>query len=90
MTDPREIALLDRWITITADAAHYVDFGRDPIACDRLSRPIALILKNPVLCDGAFLPSAARVGLPHSLADRVGASATPLAVAEMVKGGRDG
>lgn len=38
---------LDVWVTVTADKALYVDFGRDVVACDRLPSPITLILKNP-------------------------------------------
>ncbi len=65
----------DTWLTVTAEAAHYVDHGRETILCDRLPRPITLVLKNPVFRDGGFLPLDHREWLPSSLADRVGASA---------------
>lgn len=65
-----------RWVTIQAEAAHYVDQGAATILCDRLPRPVTLVLKNPVLRGGAFFPSAAVSGFPTSLADRGGTSAT--------------
>jgi hypothetical protein len=33
------------WITIEADAAHYVSEGRERIICDRLPRPVTLVVK---------------------------------------------
>ncbi len=77
------------WITVRADAAHYVDYGRDPIVCDRLARPVTLLLKNPTLMDHR--------GFPNSLADRVGTSATTalredareMLAAEQEKAGND-
>lgn len=36
------------WITIEADAALYVNCGATAILCDRLPRPITLVLKNPI------------------------------------------
>lgn len=35
------------WITVEADAALYVDHGRATILCDRLPRPVTLVLRNP-------------------------------------------
>lgn len=64
-----------RWIAVRADAALYVDFGRDAVACDRLPRPVVLLLKNPACVDGAYFPSAVGSEFPTSLADRGGASA---------------
>lgn len=65
----------DNWMTVEAEAALLVDHGRDVILCDRLPRPLTMLLKNPTRRDGACLPSAVDAEVPTSLADRGGASA---------------
>lgn len=67
----------DGWVTLTAERALYVDQGKTTILCDRLPSPITLVLKNPVHAVGGFLPTAETDGLPLSLADREGTSASP-------------
>lgn len=39
----------DRWVTVQAERALYVDHGVETILCDRLASPIIIVLKNPVL-----------------------------------------
>jgi hypothetical protein len=37
----------DRWVTIEAERALYVDRGRTVVLCDRLPSPVTLVLKLP-------------------------------------------
>lgn len=67
------------WVMVQAERAHYVDNGREKVLCDRLPSPVTLVLKNPVLSGGAFLPSADLEGLRTALADGGGTSAAPKA-----------
>lgn len=36
---------LEPWLTLECEAAHYVDQGKEVILCDRLPRPITLVVK---------------------------------------------
>lgn len=48
----------DQWLIIEADAALQIDCGREKVLCDRLPRPVALLLKNPTcraVCDAIFV-----------------------------------
>lgn len=65
----------DQWATIIADAVLYADSGRNTILCDRLPRPITLLVKNPACPSGVSLPSAGAREFPPPLADRGGPSA---------------